>query len=238
MTTGKVAWTCPLARAQVDACRTVAVTMQARALERVNHSSDETDFASDIPHFQIEGNPVRLFLCPKLSTATSVEEVEATMTGTAQGTDIKVRIPGGGAIGTNAADLRYDAVRLVVASAVVHELVHAIQFVHDKDKYKHALIKTAWTNDPREVNAANSQKCLDEYYKVPAEFEAHAVQAAAEVYFSNPSIPDEGSFETEFKNTPLVERISARVGVGGDASDWWACFQAAAWAAYRSWVTP
>ena len=236
MTSGKAAWTCPLARAQVDACKCIAVRMHEYALkDKIIADSRQINFAETCLNFPPPEKKISVYATLKRCNANAHESVEAAFN-TCNAPSITVKVPSNTSYSTKPPD--YTLVHTVIAGALAHELVHAAQYWHKKRRYNHGLEATAWTKDPREVENADPQTWLGEYYKVPAEFEAHAVQAAAEVYFSNPSITDEGAFPTEFQNTPLFARISARVGVGGDASDWWSCFQAAAWAAYRSWVTP
>lgn len=210
-------------RAQIDACKAVADAMHVDVIDKRTQESKGIDYASGNPHFQLEFHPVRLFSRIKWAIATAEEAVEAKTDPNADDTKIEICIPSRKQSLAKSADQQFDTVRRVIAGAIVHELVHATQRVDNPVAFSDALRAARWLHQQPNLSDVSPNAWLTGYYDVPAEFEAHAVQAAAEVYYSIPSDADGADFKAAFDATPLVARITPRMGPE-DEPDWWKRF--------------
>lgn len=130
---------------------------------------------------------------------------------------------------TDAANIvqRQEVVRTVFG-ALAHELTHVRQCGADRVQYGQTVARQA------EYEKAGGDRFpadwLQGYYSEPLEFEAHAVQLAAELQLLGSEDPAADPFGSWIGATEVSRRVHGRLFPGGtgstDAEEWWNRFTA------------
>ena len=128
----------------------------------------------------------------------------------------------------------------LIAASIVHELMHQMQYASARDSYLQAVALGRQLQAIRDTGSPTPIDWFDLYYNVPEELEAHAVQAAAEVYLTPSHGLTEAAFLTQLATTHVYTRILGRIAPPGHLALaglplWLATFESTAWQAYQSW---
>lgn len=114
----------------------------------------------------------------------------------------------------------------VICGILLHELTHILQQKADLGSFAQVLADQKALGDPQ-----TAVEYL-EYYSAPLEIEAHAVQAAGELYYTDGGGLPHADVLAKLPSTHVHSRIAMRLGSG---HLWFTGFEDAVWKAYSSW---